>query len=91
MEGRPWWSNGYESARQCREHGFDRWSRKIPHAVGRRSLWTVTAAARPSAALLPERSRCSARLQAAASEQLRLLQLEKARGQQGRRSTVKNK
>ena len=28
--GLPWWSNGKESARQCKAHGFDPWSRKIP-------------------------------------------------------------
>ena len=29
----PWWSCGKESACQCREHGFDLWPRKIPHAT----------------------------------------------------------
>ena len=30
--GLPWWRSGYESACQCRGHGFDSWSGKIPHA-----------------------------------------------------------
>ena len=29
----PWWLSGKESACQCRGHGFDPWSRKIPHAL----------------------------------------------------------
>ena len=27
----PWWCNGWESVWQCRTHGFDPWSGKIPH------------------------------------------------------------
>ena len=27
-----WWRSGKESACQCRRHGFNPWSRKIPHA-----------------------------------------------------------
>ena len=29
--GFPWWLSGKESSRQCREHGFNPWSKKIPH------------------------------------------------------------
>ena len=29
----PWWLSGKESACQCRRHGFDPWSGKIPHAA----------------------------------------------------------
>ena len=36
--GLPWWSNGEESACQCRVHRFDPWSR-IPHATGN---WACT-------------------------------------------------
>ena len=32
--GLPWWSSGWESICQRRGHGFDPWSRKIPHASG---------------------------------------------------------
>ena len=31
--GLPWWSSGEESALQGKEHGFDPWSGKIPHAM----------------------------------------------------------
>ena len=31
--GLPWRLSGKESACQCRRHGFDPWSRKIPHAA----------------------------------------------------------
>ena len=31
--GLPLWPRGSESACQCREHGSDPWSRKIPHAA----------------------------------------------------------
>ena len=32
--GPPWWTSGKESTCQCREHGFNPWSGKIPHALG---------------------------------------------------------
>ena len=31
--GLPWWHSGWESSGQCRGHGFEPWSRKIPHAA----------------------------------------------------------
>ena len=33
LQGFPWWLSGKESACQCRRHGLDPWSRKIPHAM----------------------------------------------------------
>ena len=33
MLGLPWWLSGKESACQCRGHGFDPWSRRIPHTL----------------------------------------------------------
>ena len=33
LQGLPWWCSGWESACQCRGHGFEPWSGKIPHAV----------------------------------------------------------
>jgi len=33
MEGLPWWLSGEESTCQCRRHGLDPWSGKIPHAA----------------------------------------------------------
>ena len=40
--GFPWWLSGKESTCQCRRHGFDSWSRKIPHAVEQLSPCTTT-------------------------------------------------
>ena len=31
--GLPWWLSDKESSCQCRRHGFNPWSRKIPHAM----------------------------------------------------------
>ena len=36
--GLPWWINGKESDFQCRGHGFDPRSGKIPHAMGQLNL-----------------------------------------------------
>ena len=38
----PWWLSGKESAYQCRRHGFNPWSRKIPYATEQLSLWAPT-------------------------------------------------
>ena len=40
--GIPWWLRGKESACQCRRHGFDPWSRKIPHVLEQLSPCTTT-------------------------------------------------
>ena len=37
-EGLPWWRSGWESACQCRGHGFEPWSGRIPHAAEQLSL-----------------------------------------------------
>ena len=42
MEGLPWWRSGWESACQCRGHGFKPWSGKIPHAVEQLGPWATT-------------------------------------------------
>ena len=39
--GLPQWLSGKESPWQCRRHGFDPWSRKIPQAAGQLSLYTT--------------------------------------------------
>ena len=41
--GLPWWRSGWESACQCRGHGFEPWSGKIPHAAEWLGLWTTIA------------------------------------------------
>ena len=40
--GLPWWRSGWESACQCRGHGFEPWSGKIPHAAEQLGPWTTT-------------------------------------------------
>ena len=45
--GLPWWCSGWESACQCRGHGFEPWSGKIPHATEQLGPWaTITEPAR---------------------------------------------
>ena len=38
----PWWCSGWESACQCREHGFEPWSGRIPHAAEQLGLCATT-------------------------------------------------
>ena len=40
--GLPWWHSHWESACQCRGHGFEPWSRKIPHAAEQLSPCATT-------------------------------------------------
>ena len=40
--GLPWWRSGWESACQCRAHGFEPWSGKIPHAAEQLGPWATT-------------------------------------------------
>ena len=42
--GVPWWLSGKESICQCRRHGLDPWSGKIPHATEQLSPCTTTTA-----------------------------------------------
>ena len=89
--GLPWWRSGWESACQCRGHGFEPWSGKIPHAAEQLGPWATTTE--------PARwSLCSATGEAAIvrapcttmkSDPL-LPQLEKARAQKRRPNTTKN-
>ena len=47
FRGLPWWRSGWESACQCRGHGFEPWSGRIPHAAEQRGPWaTITEPAR---------------------------------------------
>ena len=41
-QGLPWWLSGKESACQCRRHGFNPSSRKIPHATEQLSPCSTT-------------------------------------------------
>ena len=40
--GLPWWRSGWESVCQCRGHGFEPWSGKIPHATEQLGPWATT-------------------------------------------------
>ena len=42
FKGFPWWRSGWESACQCRGHGFEPWSGKIPRAVEQLGPWATT-------------------------------------------------
>ena len=39
--GHPWWCSGLKCTCQCRRHGFNLWSGKIPHAMERLSPRTT--------------------------------------------------
>ena len=39
--GLPWWRSGWASACQCRGHGFEPWSGKIPHAAEQLGPWAT--------------------------------------------------
>ena len=60
--GLPWWRSGWESACQCRGHGFEPWSGKIPHAAEQLGPWaTATEPARLEPVLRNGRGRDSER------------------------------
>ena len=60
--GLPWWRSGWESACQCKGHGFEPWSGRIPHAAERLGLWaTITEPARLEPVLCNKRGRDSER------------------------------
>ena len=42
IQGLPWWHSGWESACQCRGHGFEPWSGRIPHAAEQLGPWATT-------------------------------------------------
>ena len=59
--GLPWRLSGKEFACQCKRHGFNPWSGKIPHALGQLShtpqLWSLCSATREATTM---RSLCTA-------------------------------
>ena len=56
--GLPWWRGGWESACQCRGHGFESWSGKISHATEQLGPWaTITEPARLEPVLRNKRGR----------------------------------
>ena len=85
--GLPWWRSGWESACQCRGHGFKPWSGKIPHAAEQLGPWaTTTEPVRLELVLCNKRGPCTAMKSGP-----RLPQLEKALTQKLRPNTAKNK
>ena len=62
LPGLPWWRSGWESACQCRGHGFEPWSGKIPRAAEQLGPWaTITKPARLEPVLLNKRGHDSER------------------------------
>ena len=62
IQGLPCWRSGWESACQCRGHGFKPWSGKIPHAAERLGPWaTITEPARLEPVLRNKRGHDSER------------------------------
>ena len=60
--GLPWWRSGWESACQCKGHGFEPWSGRIPHAAEQLDPWaTATEPARLEPVLRNKRGRDSER------------------------------
>ena len=90
-----------ESACQCRGHGFDPWSGKIPHAAQLSpcitttdpALWslgaTTTEACAPGACALQQEKPPPRSLRTATKSSPRSLQLEKTRAQQRRPNAAK--
>ena len=70
--GLPLWHTGCRSTCQCRRHGFDPWSRKIPHAVEqlspRTQLLSLCSGTRETIAV---RSPCSPQLEKALTQHQR--------------------
>ena len=96
----PWWRSGWETACQCRGHGFDPWSGKIPQAAEQLSPWATTTEPTCHNYWSPcAYSPCSATREATAMRSLHaatkssphLPQLEKGRTQQWRPNAAKKK
>ena len=60
--GLPWWRSGWGSACQCRGHGFEPWSGRIPRAAEQLGPWaTIAGPARLEPVLRDKRGRDSER------------------------------
>ena len=90
--GLPWWRSGWESACQCRGHGFEPWSGKIPHAAEQLDPRATTTEPAHLEPVLPTREATIVRgPRTAMKSGPRLPQLEKALAQKRRPNTAKNK
>ena len=56
--GLPWWRSSWESACQCRGHGFEPWSGKIPHAAEQLGPWATTTEPAPLELVLCNKRGC---------------------------------
>ena len=89
--GLPWWHSGWESACQCRGHGFEPWSGRIPHAAEQLGPWaTTTEPVRLEPVLRNKRGRDRGP-RTAMKNGARLPQLEKALTQKRRPNTAISK
>ena len=100
----PWWFSGKESTCQCRRHGFNPWSGKIPHAAEQLSSCATATepvlqspGAAPTEAHVPQ-SPCSTReatamksLRTATGDEPPLATTREKPTRQQRPSTAKNK
>ena len=90
--GLPWWRSGWESACQCRGHGFGPWSGKIPHAAERLRPWaTIAEPARLEPVLRNGRGRYSERPAHRDEEWLPLTATRETHSQHQRPNAAKNK
>ena len=84
-----WWRSGWESACQCRGHGFEPWSGKIPHAAEQLSpCATATEPARLEPVLCKREAAIMRGPRTAMKSGPRLPQLEKALAQKRRPNTA---
>ena len=89
--GLPWWCNGWESACQCRGHGFEPWSGKIPHAAEQLGPWATTTEPARLEPVLRNRRGHDRGPRTAMKSGPHSPQLEKALAQKWRPNTAKNK
>ena len=90
QSGLPWWRSGWESACRCRGHGFEPWSRRIPHAAKQLGPWATTAEPARLEPVLPTGEAAIVRgPRTAMRSGPRLPQLEKAHAQKRRPNTAK--
>ena len=90
-EGLPWWRRGWESACQCRGHGFEPWFGRIPHAAEQVGPWATTTEPARLEPVLPTREAAIVRgPRTAMKSGPRSPQLEKALAQKLRPNTAKN-
>ena len=88
--GLPWWCSGWESACQCRGHGFEPWSGRMPRAAEQLGLWATLLSLRVWSLCSATREAAMVRGPCTAMRSgPRLPQLEKALAQKRRPSTTK--